>query len=324
MQDGVLGKDRDIFLTDPLDTWTPEARGSSARVFLGSIRNSNGYRRLAAVKFMRPDEIGYATPMFIEEAIILNELKDVDGVMRMLELGFLKLENPHEIPPDSDSGTARNLRGQLVRLLPVETTTYLNQIASRLADGWLPYFVLERRYTENNLLLLCDKNRTRGRYLPVGTGLLCAARACAILQTAHEHNIVYRDHKIIHYYWDDENQQLTLIDWNVAKQHPNGVSSHEIQHDLTQFAARALHYIFTGRSVSGALPVGPTTSAEIEKAASLYNASWTYDDRKRLNRDIRQMLENALTGQYESARALGDALEGLLPSLTGLPVSLTG
>jgi serine/threonine protein kinase len=311
MQDGVLGKDHDIFLMDPLDTWTPEARGSSARVFLGAVRLVNGNRRLAAVKFMRPDEVDYATPMFIEEAAILNELKDTAGVMRLLEPGFVNLENPEEIPPDTDSGTARNLSGQLARFQLEETGTFLEQMASRLAEGWLPYLVLERKYKQNNLLLLCDKNRNRGQYFPVEKGLLCAINACGILQNAHAHNVVYRDHKIIHYYWEEEEQRLTLIDWNVAMRHPNGLSEDDIHLDLTEFAARTLHYILTGRAASGALPVGPTRPEEIEKNHRLYEASWTYDDRKHLNQRIRQVLANALSGQYASAQALGEALDAL-------------
>jgi len=314
MQEGLLGKDHDIFLTDSLDTWTPEARGSSARVFLGAIRNSDGCRRLAAVKFMRPDEIDYATPMFIEEAAILNELKDIPGVMRILELGFLEFKNPKDIPPDRSDGTARHLEGRAVRLEPQEIEIFLEQFTNRLEQGWLPYLALKRSYPEDNLLLLCDRDRTQGRYLPIEKGLLCAAKACEILQKAHEHNIVYRDHKIIHFYWDSESQQITIIDWNVAKRHPLGVSSYEIHHDLAQFIARAMHHILTGRPALGTLPVGPTRSEEIEKASDSYKASWTYDDRKRLNKNIRQMVENALTGQYESAQALGAALESNLKS----------
>jgi len=77
--------------------------------------------------------------------------------------------------------------------------------------------------------------------------MLLAIQICDILQSAHDRNIVYRDHKILHYYWDPQSQGVVMIDWNIAKRQPQGLSDAERQFDLAQFGARALHHILTGR-----------------------------------------------------------------------------
>ena len=314
MQEGKLGKNQDVFITDSLDTWDNDVRGSSARVFLGTYRHSNGFRRMAAFKFMRPpetedfDTIEYGKDMFIEEVAILHQLQDVPGVMCMIESGFVKFENLNELPPDTSPGTARRLRGKLIRLAPEETDLYLNQYETNIENGWLPYLLLSRSRQENNLLLACDKHRNRGRYFPLEKALSCAIQACDILHIAHERNIIYRDHKIVHYYWDDERRKLTMIDWNVAKRYPQGLSQHDIQHDLTLFASRALHYMLAGRVAPGALKHTSKTE-EVEQAADAYQVNWNDEDRKHLSADIRNVLTKALAGQYDSAQTLGKDLK---------------
>jgi serine/threonine protein kinase len=320
MQEGKLGQDQDIFLTDSLDTWANEVRGSSARVFLGTYRHTNGFKRMAAFKFMRPPEteafdiIEYARPMFIEEVPILYQLRDVPGVMKMIEMGFLQIVDNLKIPSDSTPGTGRHLAGDLIRLTPDETEIYLEQIESKIADDWVPYLLLERFYPEENLLRLCDINLNRGNYFPIEKGLACAVQACQILQFAHENNIVYRDHKIVHYYWNDVQKKLSMIDWNVAKRHLDGVSQHEIIHDLALFASRALHYILTGRPSYGALAATSRTE-EVEQAAASYHVHFTYEDRKHLNKDVRDVLAKALMGKYDSASFLSADIKALLVSL---------
>ncbi len=126
---------------------------------------------------------------------------------------------------------------------------------------------------------------TGGIYRPVAELLLMSIQICEILQEAHNRNIVYRDHKILHYYWLEAMHGIFTIDWNVARLHPEGLSNYEKQMDMVQFGARALHHILTGRTAPGALPLGPTRPEEIEQAAKSYEAQWTYDD-QRLPEDL--------------------------------------
>lgn len=311
MQEGMLGEKgkNDIYLTRSLDTWDVRARGSSARVFEGIIYNHNGHRRSIAVKFMRPDEIEYATPMFLEEVKILTTLRDIPGVMRMLELGYIQFDDPTRIPTDLRDSDGRTLSGKVHRYTPDETTQFLNDFSQRMQDDWLPYLGLRRSHYQDNLLLLCDENYTRGKLLPVAEGLQVAIQACEVLEQAHAHNIVYRDHKIIHYYWNRNRKTITLIDWNVGRLFPDGVSEAAIRHDLGLFAVSALYYIFTGRKHSHAPKIGPTRPDELEDTPDTFPPHWRYGDRKRLKRDLRATLENALQGRYQTAEALKQDLQ---------------
>jgi hypothetical protein len=329
MKDGRLGQGQDIFLTNTLDTWRTDAVGSSARVFRGSYRNSNGLRRMGVFKFMRPpgtedhDPVDYGRTMFFEEGPILQQLCEVPGVMRMFELGFLKLKDVHKIPPDFDPktgqlnpGSGRDLEGDLIRLTTSETGFYEEQMDEMIAKGWVPYLLLKLYQESDNLILICGSNKNNGHYFPLHKGLNCAIQACDILQIAHEHDIVYRDHKIVHYYWDDDRQQLTMIDWNVAKRCPDGVTQNEINHDLIEFSSRALHYILTGRASLGAKSTTSRTE-EVELAGHSVQANFTYDDRKHLPKEVRDVLVQSLAGNYNSAQALGEDLKTLLASLHG-------
>jgi hypothetical protein len=131
---------------------------------------------------------------------------------------------------------------------------------------------------------------------------------CDILQVAHERIIVYRDHKILHYYWQSDHNGIYIIDWNVARFHPKGLTQEEIAMDLVQFGARGLHHVLTGRTAPGALPLGPTRPEDIELAVHTYQTKWTYDD-QRLSPALRSILERILSGEYTSASALGDDLK---------------
>ena len=156
--------------------------------------------------------------------------------------------------------------------------------------------------------MLCDAGMTRGKYQPMVTLLQMAVQICDILQIAHQRKIVYRDHKILHYYWQPQNNGIYVIDWNVARYHPDGLTEIDIHMDLVQFGARGLHHILTGRTAPGALPLGPTRPEEIEQAAQSYQTQWTYDD-QRLSAGLRSILERVLAGEYTSAATLGQDLK---------------
>ena len=307
-KEGKLGQEQDLELGEPLDTWVPEARGSSARVFLGALRLANGKSSQAAIKIMRPDKIDYALPLFWEEVQVLSVVGDLPGVSGWLECGFLRLEGHQTLPPEALAADASTLNGKLIRYGTLEANAFLEELGPRTEAGWLPYLALEKRPQTECLLLLCDEGQTKGKYLPVEIGVQMAVQICAILDSAHARNVVYRDHKILHYYWGAKLQKISMIDWNVAKWHPSGVSEAEIQADLVQFGARALHHILTGRPAPGALPVGPTRPDEIEMAPQSYSPAWTYDDSQRLSAELQNILSELLSGSYTSASKLGEDL----------------
>lgn len=302
VREGVLGPEGDLALGEPLDTWAPEARGSSARVFSGRLQGIPEQPG-AAIKIMRPDEAEYAAPLFREEAQILTLMRDVPGVMRMYELGFLRLDEGHALPPEDRQHSGAGLRGKIQRYGVEELQNFLISMDVRIGQGWLPYLAFERYPQQHNLMVYCDAGHTHGRFLPLRESLFLAIQICDILQVAHDRNIVYRDHKILHYYWDANRQGVVMIDWNIARRHPQGLSSGEKQFDLVQFGARALHHIMTGRSAPGALPLGPNRPEEIEQASHQYRVQWTYDDERLPNR-LKEIIEKTLTEGYSQVREL--------------------
>ena len=301
--DGKLGIDMDMQLAESLDTWVPEARGSSARVFAGYLRNRAKKQALYAIKVMRPDRIEYALPLFREEAHILSMLRDVPGVTPLVECGFLRVEDGLKFPAEERHDSALHLRGHLIRYGVEEVQNYLASLETQVAQGWLPYLALVHRDQQYNLMKYCDAGYTHGWFLPLSEGLLLAIQICDILQYAHDRNIVYRDHKILHYYWDLDAHGVIMIDWNIAKRHSQGLAEVDRQFDLVQFGARALHHILTGRPAPGALPLGPNRPEEIEQASLSYPVQWTYDD-ERLPLQVKDILERVLNQGFSQIREL--------------------
>ncbi len=313
IEDGKLGSDGIISLDGPLDAWMPEARGSSARVVSGSFLCPDDQHREAAVKLMRMDKVNYALPLFKEEVRVLSLLQDVPGVCHLLECGFFQLDDGAQFPLDSP-GQAELAVGRVVRIGPEAGKEFLERIDAKIEEGWTPYLAIEKQEEQDSLLHLCDAGMRRGQFLPLVTLLQMAIQICDILQIAHQRNIVYRDHKILHYYWQAEKNGIYVLDWNVSRYHPEGLSETDIRMDLVQFGARGLHHILTGRTAPGALPLGPTRPEEIEQAAHSYKTQWTYDD-QRLSDKLRSILERVLAGEYGSAANLGDDLKRTMMQL---------
>ncbi|HPT24258.1 MAG TPA: hypothetical protein PLN80_06925 [Anaerolineaceae bacterium] len=320
-----------LYLGEPLDTWLtagqqdyaiPEAAGSSARVFL--LKNAIGlspYRRDPAFKVMRHDKIAYARPLFLEELNILAGLHGLDGLTPMLQAGYLKLTIgsgwPSEIAPLSkqmeEQGAASKITGRLVVFEPDEITDVLDQFEERLADDWLPFLILERRW-EDNLYLVCDAGYTRGNFvrnLSMKQVLDIATQICGMLETAHSQGATYLDHKLLHYYWNDFRQKVIMIDWNIGHWLPGRFSPEVQQADLVQFSSRALHHIFTGRQAPGTVAVGPNRPEDIANAPTRYKASYSFDVQNRLNADEMRFLEKALDGGFSSAGEMKETLQSL-------------
>lgn len=323
MIDGKLGPNELLFITDPMDNWDNNTVGSSARVFQGVIKNNGGSLKSAAVKIMRTDKSSYALPLFKEEVKVLSVLRDIPGVMKMYSMGFIENKKSIRLPKDSTRQGLREMEGSVVSYSPDEYNEFLFDLAQKIEEDkeniskedwispWTPFLIVQTRPQEDNLLYLCDPAYSEGKHLHWKKGLEIIAQICRILEIAHQHNIVYRDHKLLHYYYSNTLSRVYMIDWNIAKIYSSGVSQNEIQHDLVEFGARTLHYILTGRHADGALGLGPTRPAEIEAAPNTYNVNWTYDD-KRLPDTVKGLIEKSLSGKYASAKALEtDVLEVL-------------
>jgi hypothetical protein len=247
-------------------------------------------------------------------------LGDLPGITPLVECGFLRLDDGMAIPGEEGHASAEHLSGQVVRYGVEQVQNYLASTERYIAQGWLPYLALEIRNQDHNLMKYCDAGRTHGWFLPLRECLLLAIQSCDILQSAHDRNTVYRDHKILHYYWDPATHGVVMIDWNIAKRQPQGLSDAERQFDVVQFSARALHHILTGRPAPGALPLGPNRPEDIESSAMSYAVSWTYDDERLPNR-VKEILEQALNQGYASFRDLRQDLAKLYQQIPGEPAA---
>ncbi len=325
-----FGPEEIMRLTDPLDTWlsvglrdfaVPEAAGSSARVFSLDYPPFNGdYTNFTAIKIMRPDKTRYALPLFENEVRILTAIKDIPGITPLQGLGFMKVSNgnwPDEIAPLTTSlqteASAIRLTGTFDLFTQDETETYLSELSERVADNWLAAIILERRW-EDNLYLRCDSGYTRGEFhrsFSTADALKASLQICDIIAGAHKKDIVYLDHKVLHYYWNEPRQQVFVLDWNIGRQISNGNSEEVFALDVIQFSARALHHLLTGRQAPGSVNVGPNRPEDIQNAPEKYEPIWTYDDHKRLTDDELQVLGDAIQGKYATIQGLAQDLQTL-------------
>lgn len=325
-----FGPNKKFKLTEPLDTWlsmglrdfaVPEAVGSSARVFSLDYPPLTGdYADYPAIKIMRPDKKEYALPLFKNEINILDIMKDVPGITPIIALGYMQVTSgslPGEIAPLTTSqkkqASASHLTGIVDLFEITETKNFLSEIDSRVAEDWMAFIVLPRRW-EDNLYLRCDAGYTRGEYnriFPISDALKAAVQISSILQEAHQRGIVYLDHKALHYYWNEPREQVFVLDWNIGRQVTNGSSEEVFEFDLLQFSARALHHFMTGRQAPGSVKVGPNKPEEISNAPHKYEPIWTYDDQKRLNEEEMEVLGNAIQGGYKKPSELAEDLQSL-------------
>ena len=322
-----FGPNKKMKLTGALDTWlsaglrdfaVPEAVGSSARVFgLDYAPLMGAYADYPAIKVMRPDKKAYALPLFKSEVRILDSMQDVTGITPMLGLGFMQVEQGHwpdEIAPLTTSlekeASASHMSGLADIFTSDEVERFLRELDDRVEDEWLAFIIFPRRW-EDNLYIRCDAGYTRGEFhrtYPVQNALEAALQIIEIIKAAHEHQIVYLDHKALHYYWNEPRRQVYVLDWNIGRQITNGNSMDVYEFDVLQFSARALHHLMTGRQAPGSVNVGPNKPEEIQNAPEKYEPLWTYDDQKRLTQEELAVLGGAIQGEYKTPQALAEAL----------------
>jgi len=232
-------------------------------------------------------------------------------------VGYLKVEEgvwPKEIAPLSTSleneASAAKLSGVADLYQVADVQSFLEELEERVEDAWLAFLILPRRW-EDNLYLRCDAGYTRGDFhlsFPMKNGLKAAVQMANILGAAHDKQIVYLDHKILHYYWNEPRQQVYVLDWNIGRQVKNGDAREVYEFDILQFSARALHHLLTGRQAPGSVKVGPNKPEDIQNAPHKYEPIWTFDDQKRLTEDEMEVLGEAIKGGYHTAGELADDL----------------
>ena len=330
METVQFGPNEKMTFTEPLDTWlsaglrdfaVPEAVGSSARVFSFNYPPLNGdYANFPVAKVMRPDKTRYALPLFENEIRILTTMQYVPGITPMLGLAYLKVTESHwpaEIAPLTvslaEEASANPMTGTADLYQPDEADNFLSELTDRVAEGWLAAILLPRRW-EDNLYLRCDSGYTRGEFhrsFPVIQALEAARQIADIMAAAHDRHVIYLDHKVLHYYWNDPRRQVFVLDWNIGRLITNNNSEEVYAFDVLQYSARALHHLLTGRQAPGSVNVGPNRPEDIQNAPEKYEPVWTYDDQKRLTQDELDVLSQAIQGHYKTAPGLAQDLQSL-------------
>ncbi len=327
----TLNVDKGVFFAEPLDTWltagshdyaVPEASGSSARVFkFKSPKLAKVVGRDTAIKVMRHDKFAYSSPLFREEIKILQVMAGQPGMTNLIYAGFLQV-TPETIWPEELAPLTKALEvqagggcieGELYLYEPEELDEMLTEYDQRIEAGALPVLILERRW-EDNLYLLCDAGYTRGEFIKnfsMAQILEITAQICALLDNAHAHDVVFMDHKLLHYYWNDIRQQVIMLDWNIGRYLPGNLTQESVQFDILQFSSRALHHLFAGRQAPGAVAIGQNRPEDIANSPRHFKASYPYDITKRLTADEIAFLEKSLDGGFTSALEMKDAIDRL-------------
>ena len=241
MIESKLGQGEAVSLGLSLDTWAPHSRGATARVFESFYRNQDQQTELFAFKVMRHEKAVFAAPLFLEEVKILSRLTDIDGVIKVKEIGFVRFDENGQFQSDLHASQAHDMTGKILQMGLAESDEYVGQFSERIAEGWLPYLALHAYPVRENLLCLCDDRylhqKKIGDGLPLENRVEPLAQACDILAVTHARNIVYLDHKPIHFFWRKFINHVVMIDWNIGKYVEQGLSEDDRVRDLILFSA---------------------------------------------------------------------------------------
>ena len=301
-----LGQNDAVSLGNSLDTWRAGTRGSSARVYESFYLNQDQQTELYAFKVMRYDKVAYATPLFLEEVKILSRLMDIDGVMKVKEIGFVRFDENCQFQSDQNKSQAHDMTGKILQMSLAESDEYVGQFSERIDEGWLPYLALQAYPVRENLLCLCDDRylyqKNDGNGLPLKNRAEALVQACDILDIAHKRNIIFLDHKILHYYWRNYEKHVLMIDWNIGKYIEHGLSKDDRVKDLILFSVFTAFWALSGTPHPGT-PEFLTSPDEILANAQPYKK----DDNvlSRLPPPFREPIGKAMAGEYSDAAKLG-------------------
>jgi hypothetical protein len=318
----ILEKNKDIWMTTPRDNWlmvhgdptpVPGAGGYSARVFDCSGKSLETYKKKLVIKIARWEKEvtrSYIQQVFSEEIHIMEILQEFnyDWVTPMLEVGYIKLDNPPKtsrivgISKEKSKpwmGDASNLTGIADKYSLEELPQFYEEMEGRLIEGWLPYMLLESR-DGNNLYTHCDEKLAGKKHkeFSVISALKVGVQISEIIQTIHEHNIVYRDFKPLHFYWNPELEKCHVIDWNGALR-VNGEIEGYIAKDIMEFSVRTFYHMMTGYRHPDAKAVKPLNVNEFDEATMVYPPKFNDYAKYRLKSFVdRALIKSLLTQKY--------------------------
>jgi len=170
-------------------------------VVSGALALPDSTRLTVAIKLMRMDQVHYAARSFARRRSSSPDCAASRGWDRWSSAASSTWTRARRSVDFCRA--APPAQGDVLRIGPDALPEFLDRLDERIEAEWTPYLAVERQAQEDNLLFLCDAGLTHGNYQPTPTLATMAVQICEVLQTAHEHGIVYRDHKLLHYYWQD-------------------------------------------------------------------------------------------------------------------------
>lgn len=195
-----------------------------------------------AFKVLRPEHLRDARvwDQFAVEVELFTILQHTHTIVQMVDCGYV-----------SDGRDERPAGGEILSC-GRESEWFRAELPSRLSQGWRPYIALELLPAEHcllNLVLGADGEGRRPLRMPTEEGIGLALQFAEFMCEAHALDVVVRDHKPEHAYWDG--QRLRVIDLNVSRFLGSDLSPEvrqaEKHKDLRQLAAGVLYTVFTGR-----------------------------------------------------------------------------
>jgi hypothetical protein len=240
-----------------------------------------------AFKVLRPEhlqadgEAQWEFRAFANEAEILHTLKASPHVVKLLDCGYVAT-----IAEAPSSGEIDSFGD--------DVAAFSNQMTAYAQQGWRPYLALENLPRQENLFYaMKPANANTRRRLPSEEGITLALQFANFLAMAHQHNIVYLDHKLEHVYWDGVT--LRIIDFNSSKQLKGNQSSLEIARDVHNLCVGILYPIFTGMS--------PQKTSLRPQAGGLDVVEQRYSDIQELDFIVEPSLSQALQALLQRGAA---------------------
>ncbi len=255
-----------------------------------------------AFKVMRSEhlapsgELRWEYRAFGNEAQILQKLAESPQAVDLLDCGFVDSSSDH--PHDGEI---------IAHGLNVEA--FVESLEERSRKRWRPYLALRNLPRTRNLLYLMKPNQPgMRRRLPSEEGIALALQFASLLRLAHQHDIVYMDHKLEHVYWDGT--RLQVIDFNSSRQlkGQNNVGQH-FRTDLHNLCVGILYPIFTGLSPQkGSLRPQPGTMSDVAGRYSDIN-ELDFGVEPTLSPGIRALLQRGAAQELPDVAAFLAALQ---------------
>lgn len=179
-------------------------------------------------------------------------------------------------------------------------------LETKQSERWLPYISVELAPYKDNLLrqirFLSGGNISDLYGLPVREIISMGLQILEVIDYLHQrHNIVYRDWKTEHIFWNSLKPQLKIIDWNVTDRFINDREKKLlIREDIRMLCGAALYSAFALNDPEDLKrPIGPKPKIAPDPVLSSQSRYWTdqpifYDRDVLLDKRIKLLIKDAL------------------------------